>query len=128
MLTFLREGDSPDTCSRRMWLRKVACRDLRSYEKSYVQHWDQSQRNVVYRSKYKLVHSGWVQQGELLKWRMMHWEIQSGALVCAEFELFSRPPSSDAKAMRALVDRQFGSWRQQLAAMMKQAPALLEVR
>lgn len=128
LLAFLRDGDSPETCNRRLWLRKVACRDLRSYEKTYTRNWDQGQRNVVYRSKFKLVHSGWVQQGELLKWRMMHWELQGGALICAEYEMFSRPPSGDAKAMAALVERQHDSWRKQLAVIMKQAPALLEVR
>ena len=128
ILAFLRDGDSPDTCSRRLWLRKVACKDLRSYEKSYTAKWDQTQRDIVYRSKLKLVHSGWVQQGELLQWRLMHWELQGGALICAEFELLSRPPSGDRKTMAGLVDRQYQGWRNQLATIMKQAPALLNVR
>jgi hypothetical protein len=128
VLAFLRDGDSPETCSRRLWLRKVACKDLRAYEKSYTARWDQTQRDVVYRSKFELVHSGWVQHGQLLQWRLMHWELQGGALVCAEYELLSRPPSADRNTMSGLVTRQYQGWRKQIAAMMKQAPALLHVR
>jgi len=126
ILAFLKDGNSPDTCSRRLWLRKVACKDLRAYELAYVAKWDQSQRDVRYRSALKLVHSGWVQEGNLTKWRLMHWELQGGALVCAEFELLSRPPSSDVKLMSQLVQRQQDSWFKQVAGMIKQAPRLLE--
>ncbi len=125
VLAFLRDGESPETCSRRLWLRKVACKDLRAYELSYTRHWDQSQRDVTYRSNTKLVHSGWVQKNGLVQWRLMRWEMQGGALVCCEYELLSRPPTSDVKMMSALVDRQSEGWRKQLTTIMKQAPALL---
>lgn len=125
-LAFLKDGSSPDTCARRLWLRKVACKDLRAYELAYTAKWDQSQRDVRYRSAVKLVHSGWVQEDNLSKWRLMHWELQGGALVCAEFELLSRPPSSDVKLMSQLVQRQQDGWYRQVASMMKQAPRLLE--
>ena len=127
ILAFLRDGDSPDSCSRRLRIRKVACKDLRKYELAYTARWDQSQRDVVYRSRVKLVHSGWVQHGNLLEWRLMDWELQGGALVCAEYELFSRPPSGSREIMEGLVKRQYEGWRKQLVSMMKLAPALLQV-
>lgn len=125
VLAFLRDGDNPDTCDRRLWLRKVACKDLRAYELAYTRNWDQSQRDVRYRSAVKLIHSGWVQKGQVLEWRLMQWELRGGALVCAEMEISTR---GDAKLMGGLVDRQYDSWQQQLTGMMKQAPALLETR
>lgn len=126
-LVFLRDGDSPEKCNRRLIIRKEAAKDLRAFEKSYVRTWDQAQRDVVYRSPQKLVHSGWLQKGELLQWKVMHWELQGGAVVCTEFELLSRPPTADRKSMEGLVGRQVDSWRKQLASMMKQAPGLLAV-
>lgn len=125
ILAFLRDGDNPETCERRLWLRKVACKDLRAYELAYTRNWDQSQRDVRYRSATKLVHSGWVQKGQVLEWRLMQWEMRGGALICAEMEIATR---GDGKLMAGLVNRQYESWRQQMATMMKQAPALLETR
>ena len=126
-LAFLKDGDSPDRCNRRLWLRKVAGRDLRAYELAYTKQWDQTQRDVTYRSSTRLVHSGWVQKGPLLYWRQMHWEVRGGAIVCSEFELLSRPPTPDLKAMTQLVTRQQPSWREQVTSMMKQASTLLQV-
>lgn len=125
VLAFLRDGDSPDSCDRRLWLRKVDCKNLRQYELTYTHGWDQSQRDVRYRSAVKLIHSGWVQKNGVFQWRLMNWEIQGGVLVCAEMEITAR---GDAKLLAGLVERQYESWRGQLVGMMKQAPALLNQR
>lgn len=127
-LSFLQEGDAPDNCSRRLTLRKVACKDLYAYEKRYTSGWNMDQRDVTYRSAQRLCHSGWTQKGDLLVWHLMNWEMRDGALICSEFELLSRPPCSDAKAMNELVLRQHPRWNLQLKEMMKQAPVLLEFR
>ncbi|MFN8611571.1 MAG: hypothetical protein U0931_28765 [Vulcanimicrobiota bacterium] len=125
VLAFLRDGDNPESCERRLWLRKVACKDLRAYELSYTRSWDQSQRDVKYRSAIRLVHSGWVQKGQVLEWRLMDWERQGDSLVCAEMEIATR---GDGKLLVGLVNRQYDNWRSQLSGMMKQAPGLLNQR
>jgi hypothetical protein len=124
-LAFLKDGDTPEKCSRRLWIRKVACKDLRAYEKAYTANWDQAQRDVTYRSDTRLIHSGWTQQGELLQYRMMVWEQQGGALMACEFELLSRPPAQQAAAMTELVNLQRLHWAQELKALFKQAPKLM---
>lgn len=125
VLAFLKDGDTPENCSRRLWIRKVACRDLRAYEKAYTANWDQAQRDVTYRSDTRLIHSGWTQPGNLLQYRMMVWEQQGGALMACEFELLSRPPSHDAKSMTELVNLQRLHWAQELKGLFKQAPRLM---
>lgn len=123
VLAFLRDGDSPEYCERRLWLRKVHCKDLRAYELAYTRSWDQSQRDVRYRSSSRLVHSGWVQKGSLVKWRLMEWIMQKDGLLCAELEISSK---NDTKLLAGLVNRQYENWWKQLSGMMKQAPALFE--
>ena len=113
-LVFLEEGKNPETFSRRLWVRKLAGAKLRDYEKKLTGTWDQDQRDVRFRTDNKLVHSGWIQKGNLLVFRLMHWEMHGSALLCVELELVSRPPLRDAKSMRELVNRQYDSWRGQL--------------
>ena len=124
-LAFLREADSPDTCNRRMWIRKVACRDLRSFEKQYTAAWDQSKRDVTYRSATRLVHSAWVQRDNLVEWRLMHWEIRAGALMGCEFELVSRPPTHEVAKMVELIKRQRENWVRQIEDMSHQTDTWL---
>lgn len=125
-LVFLEESQNPETFSRRLWVRKIAGVSLRDYEKKLTGNWDQAQREVRYRTDSKLVHSGWVQQGNLLQFQLMHWEVQGSALLCLELELVSRPPVRDAKSMRELVTRQYDSWRAQLEQAMPAARQWIE--
>lgn len=125
-LAFLRDGDSPEKCNRRLWIRQVPCTDLRAYELKYTANWDQAQRDVTYRSPSRLVHSGWTQPGALLEYHLMHWEQQGRFLLSCEFELLSRPPSADAAAMRQLVRVQDKHWSRELKGLFKQAPRLLQ--
>lgn len=126
VLAFLQDGTTPESCARRLWLRKVGCKDLRAYELNYTRRWDASQRDVRYRSPIKLVHSGWVQEGGLTKWKLMHWRLHGGALYCVELELLSRPPSANVKQMSELVRRQQDNWYRQISTMAGQAASFLD--
>lgn len=124
-LAFLRETDSPDRCNRRLWIRKAACKDLRSFEKQFTAGWDASKRDVTYRSSTRLVHSAWIQRGSLVEWRLMHWELHGGALFGCEYELLSRPPTHELNKMSELVKRQRENWTRQLAEISRQADGWL---
>lgn len=124
-LCFMRDGDAPETCVRRIWIRKVGTRDLRSYEKKVVAGWEEARRDVTYRSDVKLHHSGWTSVGNTPEWKLMNWEQHGGALICCELEFLARPPAADAKALEGLTLMQREHWTRELKAIAKQAPELL---
>lgn len=120
---FLIDGETFDSCSRKITFRLVPGKDLRVLEKQALARFDDARpgyvQGVMYRSRKRLDEDFLFPDGEYQLWG---WQLTPRGIETFELSLKMK----DQAKLKALVDEKREHWRKELARIEKLVPSILK--